>query len=118
MYQPEEELQRSANHSCMRTSASFRSRPVKPTVRLRVTGIAVISVIVFIVALAIPGRYLGSFNDFVNLMLYFLVPWTAVNPVDFYFVRHGYYSIMSLDLRPELEAAQRSRNVLVTETVQ
>jgi purine-cytosine permease-like protein len=28
--------------------------------------------------------------------LYFLVPWTAVNLVDFYFVRHGHYAIMDI----------------------
>jgi nucleobase:cation symporter-1, NCS1 family len=29
-------------------------------------------------------------------MLYFLVPWTAVNLVDFYFVRHGHYAILGI----------------------
>ena len=35
-----------------------------------------------LVALLIPDNYLGSFNNFVLLMLYFLVPWTSVNLVD------------------------------------
>ena len=86
------------SYGAMLTSASAIDgfRKVKPTLRLRVTGIAVISVIIFVVALAIPGRYLGSFSNFVTLMLYFLVPWTAVNLVDFYFVRRGHYSIMDI----------------------
>ena len=29
-------------------------------------------------------------------MLYFLIPWTAVNLVDFYFVRHGKYAITEI----------------------
>ena len=29
-------------------------------------------------------------------MLYFLVPWTAVNLVDFYFVRNGHYAISEI----------------------
>ncbi|BCD87025.1 transporter membrane subunit [Pseudomonas solani] len=66
---------------------------VKPTLRLRVTGILVIAAIILAVARLIPESYLGSFNTFVLLMLYFLVPWTAVNLVDFYLVRRGHYAI-------------------------
>ncbi|MGA4632938.1 purine-cytosine permease family protein [Pseudomonas solani] len=66
---------------------------VKPTLRLRVTGILVIAAIILTVARLIPESYLGSFNTFVLLMLYFLVPWTAVNLVDFYLVRRGHYAI-------------------------
>lgn len=85
-------------YGAMLTSASGIDafRPVKPTVRLRVVGIVAISAIAFVVALAIPASYLGSFNNFVLLMLYFLVPWTAVNLVDFYFVRHGHYAILEI----------------------
>jgi len=46
--------------------------------------------------LLIPDAYLGSFTDFVIMMLYFLVPWTAVNLVDFYLVRHGKYAIAEM----------------------
>lgn len=85
-------------YGAMLTSASGIDafRPLKPTVWLRVAGIVIISVIVFVVALAIPADYLDSFNNFVLLMLYFLVPWTAVNLVDFYFVRHGHYAITEI----------------------
>ncbi|MFT4125400.1 MAG: cytosine permease [Gordonia sp. (in: high G+C Gram-positive bacteria)] len=71
-------------------------RPVKPTLRLRVMGISATSVIAFIVALSLPDSYIASFQNFVNLMLYFLIPWTAVNLVDFYFVRHGHYAITDI----------------------
>lgn len=71
-------------------------RPVAPSLRNRVVGIVVVAVVAFAVALVIPEDYLSSFNDFVLLMLYFLVPWTAVNLVDFYFVRHGHYAITEI----------------------
>jgi purine-cytosine permease-like protein len=71
-------------------------RPVRPTVRLRVVGLAVVGVVVVVIALLIPDNYLTSFNSFVILMLYFLVPWTAVNLTDFYFVRHGEYAITEI----------------------
>jgi NCS1 family nucleobase:cation symporter-1 len=71
-------------------------RKVKTTVRTRVIGLVAVGVVVVIVALLIPDNYLGSFNNFVLLMLYFLVPWTAVNLVDFYAVRHGKYAITEI----------------------
>lgn len=71
-------------------------RPMRPTVRLRIVGIVAVSAVAFIVALSIPSSYLSSFNNFVTLMLYFLVPWTAVNLVDFYLVRRGHYAITEI----------------------
>ena len=41
----------------------------------------------------LPANYLTNFNNFVLLILYFLIPWTAVNLVDYYFVRRGHYAI-------------------------
>ncbi len=70
--------------------------PLKPNLRSRVVGIVVVAVIAYVVALIIPDDYLGSFNNFVLMMLYFLIPWTAVNLVDFYFVRRGHYAIAEI----------------------
>lgn len=82
------------------TSAVDGYKRVRPTVRLRVIGLTVVGVGTLIVALLIPDDYIGSFNNFVLLMLYFLVPWTAVNLVDFYFVRRGKYAIAEI-LKPD-----------------
>jgi NCS1 nucleoside transporter family len=71
-------------------------RPVRPTIRLRVVGIVIVAVASLIIALILPEDYLDSFNTFVLLMLYFLVPWTAVNLVDFYAVRRGHYAITEI----------------------
>lgn len=71
-------------------------KPVRPSVRIRVIGLVIVGLAVVAIALAIPEDYLDSFNSFVTLMLYFLVPWTAVNLVDFYFVRHGKYAITEI----------------------
>ena len=71
-------------------------RQVRPTVKLRVIGLVIVGLATLAIALLIPDDYLGSFNDFVIMMLYFLVPWTAVNLVDFYLVRHGKYAITEI----------------------
>ncbi|GCE00292.1 purine-cytosine permease family protein [Embleya hyalina] len=78
------------------TSALDAFRPVRPTVRVRVIGIVAIEAIVFVVAIVLPEDYLGSFNDFILMMLYGLVPWTAVNLVDFYLVRRGHYAVTAI----------------------
>lgn len=71
-------------------------RPLRPTVRTRVVGILAVALVSFVIALVIPDDYLDSFTTFVLFMLYFLVPWTAVNLVDFYFVRRGHYAITEI----------------------
>ncbi|WP_069811490.1 purine-cytosine permease family protein [Streptomyces sp. TP-A0874] len=81
------------------TSALDGFRKVRPTVRLRVIGLTVVGLGSLVIGLLIPDNYIGSFNNFVLLMLYFLVPWTAVNLVDFYFVRRGQYAIAEI-LKP------------------
>jgi nucleobase:cation symporter-1, NCS1 family len=71
-------------------------RQIRPTARGRIIGILIIAAIVYVIALVIPENYLSSFNNFVLMMLYFLIPWTAVNLVDFYFVRRGHYAIADI----------------------
>jgi purine-cytosine permease-like protein len=78
------------------TSAVDAFQTVRLNIRTRVAGIVAVGLVAFVVALSLPEDYLSSFNNFVVLMLYFLVPWTAVNLVDFYFVRRGRYAITAI----------------------
>lgn len=71
-------------------------KPIKPTVRMRVVVLVIVGLVALTVALVIPDDYVGSFNSFVGLMLYFLVPWSAVNLVDFYLVRRGRYALQDI----------------------
>ena len=68
-------------------------RKVKPTRGARVVSIMAISAVVLFCVLAIKGNGIALLNTFLVLMLYFLVPWTAVNLVDYFFVRKGRYAI-------------------------
>ena len=36
-----------------------------------------------------------NYEDFILLLLYVLVPWTAINLVDYYLLRHGEYDVAS-----------------------
>jgi NCS1 family nucleobase:cation symporter-1 len=63
------------------------------------TARTVISVILF--GLALGGALLGkssfmvNYTDFILLLLYVLVPWTAINLVDYYLLRRGRYDVES-----------------------
>jgi NCS1 family nucleobase:cation symporter-1 len=64
-----------------------------PTARV-VTAI-IISIIGLGIALFAAGNFLTNYTNFILLLLYVLVPWTAINLVDFYLVRHGNYDVDS-----------------------
>jgi NCS1 family nucleobase:cation symporter-1 len=63
------------------------------------TARAVISLVLF--GLSLAGALLGkssfmvNYTDFILLLLYVLVPWTAINLVDYYLLRHGHYDVES-----------------------
>jgi len=68
-------------------------KKITPTPRARVMSISAISVILLTCVLSIKGDGIALLNTFLVLLLYFLVPWTAVNLVDYFFVRKGRYAI-------------------------
>ena len=77
-------------------SAIDAFKRVKPTRRIRVTGILFVTAVVLVLSLLLPESFLGNFNTFLTLCLDFLVPWTAINLVDFYLVRRGQYQSLEL----------------------
>ncbi|MFI0470194.1 purine-cytosine permease family protein [Saccharopolyspora sp. 5N102] len=54
------------------------------------TGLVVVALGV---ALTAGDGFVATYNNFLTLLLGSLVPWTAVNLVDFYLVRHGEYAV-------------------------
>lgn len=71
-------------------------RPIKPSMSLRIIGILFIAVLGTGGSLLLPQNFLNDYNNFLVILLYFLIPWTAVNLVDFYFVRRGEYAIAEI----------------------
>jgi NCS1 family nucleobase:cation symporter-1 len=59
----------------------------------------IVALLLFALAMAaaILSResFLASYEDFILLLLYVLVPWTAINLVDYYLLRHGHYDVES-----------------------
>ncbi len=58
-----------------------------------------ITVIGLFIAIFAAANFLTNYTNFILLLLYVLVPWTAVNLVDFYLVRHGDYDVSSFFTR-------------------
>jgi NCS1 family nucleobase:cation symporter-1 len=44
-------------------------------------------------ALLSKDTFLANYEEFILLLLYVLVPWTAINLVDYYLLRHGEYDV-------------------------
>jgi purine-cytosine permease-like protein len=70
-------------------------RPVRSGVRVRVITIVSL-MIVWLVLGALLTNATSVLNDWLIVMLYLLAPWTSINLVDFYFVRHGRFALSDL----------------------
>lgn len=83
----------SAKLTAITSVDSFRK--IEPTARVRVVAILFVVLLQLGVAMAIysSGSGLSVLNIYLVLMLYFLVPWTAVNLTDYFFVRKGRYAV-------------------------
>jgi purine-cytosine permease-like protein len=77
-------------------SAIDSFKKIRPTSTLRIATITFTAVLSLIPALLIGENFLTNFEDFLLLVLYLFVPWTAVNLVDYYVVRRGHYAIAEI----------------------
>jgi nucleobase:cation symporter-1, NCS1 family len=77
-------------------SAIDSFKRVRPTLVMRFVTVFVTAVLSVIGALAASKDFLGNFNNFLLLILYLFIPWTAVNLVDYYVVRRGHYAIAEI----------------------
>ncbi|WP_051898456.1 purine-cytosine permease family protein [Sciscionella sediminilitoris] len=59
----------------------------------RIVIIAVCAIVGAIIAITGRANFLENFSNFIALIAYFLIPWTAVNLVDFYLIRKERYAI-------------------------
>jgi len=70
-------------------------RPVKPSRSIRVVVIIVLAVIWLLLGNVLEDASSALSNSLL-VMLYLLAPWTAVNLMDYFFVRRGHYAITDL----------------------
>jgi purine-cytosine permease-like protein len=60
--------------------------------------IAFTAALSLVIALAVANNdsFQANFSNFLLLVLYFFIPWTAVNLVDYFVVRRGHYAIAEI----------------------
>jgi purine-cytosine permease-like protein len=70
--------------------------PLKQARRWRIAFGLIIAAVIVALAFLIPSSFYSTYNAFLIICLYFMIPWTAVNLIDFFFVRHGNYAIKDI----------------------
>ncbi len=71
-------------------------KPIRPTATLRAGVSVAVGMLSLALAFIVTGDVLAQFANLFTILLYLLAPWTAINLVDFFFVRQGHYSIREI----------------------
>ncbi|MEM1506071.1 cytosine permease [Domibacillus sp. 8LH] len=69
---------------------------LKVTPRVRVGMIFGVTVMGTILCLLGQSNFLAFFLNFIFFISYFLIPWTSINLVDYYLLRHGQYNVKDI----------------------
>ena len=70
--------------------------PINSTLRIRAALVGLVTLIWAGATLAAGQNAINALMLLLTVLLYLLVPWTAVNLVDYFFVRRGHYAIKDL----------------------
>lgn len=71
-------------------------RRFQSTFKIRAFSIVALGSVAIVASLFLPENALNSFSIFLAILVYFLIPWTAVNLTDYYVVRRGVLSITDI----------------------
>jgi purine-cytosine permease-like protein len=71
-------------------------RHARPGARDRIVALAIAVVLATGIALAASADFIHRFEDLLAVLLYLFTPWTAINLVDFFWVRKGHYSVREI----------------------
>ena len=55
----------------------------------------ILGVLSVLAAMLGKGQFMANYEQFILFLLYVLVPWTAINLVDYYLLQHGVYDVPS-----------------------
>lgn len=78
---------------CTITTGQTFARRWLPGAKVRAALSVAIVALSLILAIGLQSNFLENYTNFILLLLYVLIPWTAVNLVDFYLIRHGEYDV-------------------------
>jgi len=69
---------------------------IRGTRKTRVTIVTITAIIGMAIAIWGSGDFLTIYSNFLLLLLYFMIPWTSINLIDYYFIKRGRYSIADI----------------------
>lgn len=70
-------------------------REVRNSLRARVSGSLLVIAAGTLSALLGYQQFVGNLSNFLNVLLFVFIPWSAINLTDYYLVRHGVYDVPS-----------------------
>lgn len=65
----------------------------KPTLTARIWATIILHIIGMVIAFAGATNFINVFFNFLTILLYALIPWSAINLIDYYIIRHGEYEV-------------------------
>ena len=71
-------------------------KPQRASVTARMLALALALIAATSIALVASKDFVHRFEELLAVLLYLFTPWTAINLVDFYWVRKGHYSIREI----------------------
>ncbi len=84
---------------------------LRATARLRLYSVLALTVATMVLAFSVDTNSIALVFGVLTIMLYLLVPWTAINLVDYFFVRRGRYAITQFFLPHGLYGAWNARGL-------
>ena len=83
---------------CVATTIQTFKNDWLPGAKARITIATIVSVLSVYIAAAFAADFLVSYSNFIQVLLYFLIPWSIINLVDYYLIRKGEYDVESFFL--------------------
>jgi nucleobase:cation symporter-1, NCS1 family len=71
-------------------------RPLRPAAWQRPISLLVLLAATWWIAFGSSAHFADQFGEFLAILLYLFTPWTAINLIDFYFIRRGHYSVREI----------------------
>jgi len=67
-----------------------------PGAVIRGAGTGLIMAITGYLAIVVSANFVTDVSNFISFLLYIVIPWSAINLVDYYFIRRGNYDVASI----------------------
>jgi NCS1 family nucleobase:cation symporter-1 len=78
------------------TSLRRTVTPVEASLRTRLWSLVPFALVCLVATIAYSKSFTSAFTDALGVVLILLIPWSAINLADFYFVRGGHYDVAAI----------------------